>query len=374
MDRIYHKSLNHSGMVYFAALAVMAILMSFGLTYMYLTQTQIRISGNAMDYVKLFYLAEAGVEYSLGELICGYEDCSSDPDMKDGEALIDLDGDFNDDFEAHYNSAHTDEGEIKGRAFNNFGGCYHAIESKVNTSGIYGAVVGGGSLYFHDMTGKIDGNIDGTDHALGVDIPSTLTLYGTVTENDQATFSSTIPEADFSAYKTWAEGFDPSRVLSGETQDQYSEVMPLETTGMYFVDGDFTIDEPGFALDGTLVVNGNLFIESDADNITITGSAGHPALVVHYLGAATDVDGTRLENVNLGMVYARDSVSIAECDNMTINGALVARGAAVTAEISWANNFIINYDPELTLDSDYFSGGTFGYPKIVLWQGHEDIL
>jgi len=373
-------------MVYFAALAVMTILLGFGLTYMYMTRTQIRISNNETDTMKAFYLAEAGAEYSLAELICGFNDCASgypdEEELTDGTESVDLDEDFNPDLEAHYDSTYTDPGEIKGRGW--ISNLFWAVEAKVNASGIYGAVVSGGWLYLHNLMGVINGNIDGTDYGPGIDIPLTLIVYGTVTENNNTTFSATIPEADFGAYKTLVEAQalpDPeyyqSWVLPADSK--YSDFvdgpnLPLATTGMYFVEGNFTIDEPGFTLNGTLIVDGNLVIETDADGITITGSAGHPALVVHYLSAAVDVDGTQLDTVNLGMVYARDSLSITSCDNLTINGALVARAEGYTTEISWGNNFTVNYDPELTLDAGYFSGGTYGYPKIVLWQGHEDVV
>jgi len=359
---------DRSGLVYIAALVVMVILLGFGLAYMFMVRTQIRISTNEADSLKAFYLAEAGAEYALAELICGFEDCSTDAGLKDGEAGLDFDGDSNDDAEAHYNSGYTDPGEIKGRSVD---GMFRAIEAKVNTSGVYGAIVNGrGTNMSGTITGEINGNVDGTnEYGDPLPLPDTLTVIGTVTTNSTLTFVNTIPDVDFAEYKTLVTNTDPNKVYDpgGIT---YSGAAPtFGATGMYYVEGDLTIDVADVTLNGTIIVNGNLFIESDADNLTITPQGNHPAIVADYI-FFSDVDGTQLENVTLGMVYVDQMFNMQECTNLTINGALVVREHNI--ELFNMTGLVINYDPDLTLESPYFSGGKFGYPKIVLWQGYED--
>jgi len=363
-------------MVYIAAMAVMVILLSFGLTYMYTARTQIRIGKNEADSMKAFYLAEAGAEYSLAELICNYNDCSTDPEMKNGNELVDLDGDFNPDTEAHYNNPPfmSDPMSIRGRAV--WSGPFWGIDAKVNTSGIYGAIVSGGWVYFHHPIGigMINGNVDGEDSiGPGISIDEAVTVCGTIGEHTGGTFYTSIPQVDFDAYRTWVQNNEPpGHYIVGPTD--YTSIAPLpDTTGIYFVDGNLTIDGTGFNLNGTLIVNGNVIINTTQDDILISGLVDHPALVAQAITVGFDVDGTELENLSMGMVYAEESMLFINCKNAVIDGALVSRNSTGWVEVSYFDNFTVDYDTNLALDESFLDEeGTFGYPKIVLWQGFQD--
>jgi hypothetical protein len=365
---------DQGGMVYLTALAIMAILMSFGLAFLYAAQTEMKISSNEMQGLRCFYLAEGGVEHAMGKLLYGGVHYTGP-----GTFFV---VDYTDmSPSTTYIAFMPDAKTIVGRG-QTAGSFAKEIKVKINESGFSSAMMLAGNSFTFISTpspqGVINGNVEAAT-ASGT-IESRLAGVSVVGRAKYGTVS--IPAVSFLAtnpYKTAAIAagtyYNPSQQWSASTNTG------TDPAAIHYIDGSLYLIGPGpITITGTVVVNGDLVIGQRKppptiyapitnSTITFNPAPGKPAVVVNGIISNTSF----LTNTDLtfnGMVYANKYVNIQHFNKLTINGALVALGTPIGNAIQYGSLIYINYDPSFDPGTGYFTGGKVGIPAIVSWEGH----
>ncbi|UCG35429.1 MAG: hypothetical protein JSW17_01110 [Candidatus Omnitrophota bacterium] len=170
---------------------------------------------------------------------------------------------------------------------------------------LYGGESGTGDATFTFVNnGSFDGDIyvkGGLDLTNAVD----FTISGEVFENQTET---DIPDVDWGYWQ-----FNADHIISGDHIFNGSSY-----SGIYYVDGNVTLDYNNMIFNGTIVATGNISF-TQSNSISINPSPGYPALI-----AGGDISVAQGNNLSIaGAVYAAGSITIDQGNNIAFDGAIV---------------------------------------------------
>lgn len=331
-QRAWQSRSNKKGIVFITTLAVMVILLTLGAGYLFISRTQIDISLNQGNALKAFYIAQAGVEKAISELIA---------DIGWRTRLAENFGGGN------YTVTVTDIGgeNIRVASVGIFSGASRTIKAEVNVaSGVGYASQSASNINFSNSTGNIrKGNV----HADGTADIGSVTLDSGYTTTQG--FTLTMPAVDWDAYKN--EAIAAGTFVSGPKK------FNKDSSGIWYIDGNATI-QSGVTITGTIVATGNIQMQNNED-ITITPTGNYPALVTQnkiLMNNSEDVTIT-------GLVYSGSDFIMNNSEGFKLNnGALIVGG-------------LLRGNDSTTVDITYSSGLNppyFTWPGISVtsWKGH----
>jgi hypothetical protein len=293
-----------------------------------------RISNNEIDAVKAFYLAEAGVEHSIADLIQGG---TGDIGMGD------IDGNAETDYMA---SVNWDTDTISAGSFaSSYVPVSRGMSAQIKQGGFSSALQVGGQIIANVA---VDGTINGDVNAGGaINKSPSLIVNGTETASDPDII---IPAPSFAAY----EAIAPYRYYSVWPS---WESTPPDGDGIYYIDGNLNV-LGDFTLNGTLVVTGYLQITNGID---ITPTGDYPAII-----AGTNIDlSASVSPVLNGLVYAGGDINFSSSSSCVVNGAIVAGG-----DLTFSNMTNINVTFNEDLNPPDFSGENS--VTITNWKGERE--
>lgn len=322
---------NKQGIVFITALAMMFILLTLGMAYMMITRSETTITANQINALKVFYAAEAGVEHSIAELIAGTD--------VDGDGLGNVSGSLGSySYAAAYDSAASKITSVGTAGIL----ASRTIEVEINLGSFTGALQIAKNINANSTSGTITGNVDAGGN---INLDS-LVINGTVTEKKEDII---IPSPSFEDYKA-----DADYTYSGKTT--FASNPP---DGIHYIDGNLTIKGNNITVNGTLVVTGNLIMNS-AEGFTITPEGDYPAIVVGNNFNANSIEDSTFN----GLIYVGNNATFNSWDNTQIVDGAIVSGNLL--DLNSGPNVTINFNP--SLDPPYFSGT--GGITIASWQGH----
>jgi len=194
----------------------------------------------------------------------------------------------------------------------------------------------GDATFEHINNGTIDGDIY-LEGDFDTEHDANVTVDGDIDENQS---DAEIPEVDWTYWQNEAD-----QIISGDyvfDQTSYS--------GIYYIDGNATLDNNNIDFDGTLIVTGN--IESmQNNNIEINPDSNRPALVTG--GNLNIAQGNNM--IINGAVYAENNLTLNQATNLILNGSLIFGGDFFADN---TNNITLNF---VEGDNTGFTGGTQSY-------------
>lgn len=362
----------------------MVILLSLGLAFMQMTQSEANIVMLQEQQLKAFYSAEAGIEQGFAEL---KNNMDTGGDGIGNALNIDFDGDGQSDYDVTYNTKVL-------TSLGHTGSATRTVQARINDSGFPSAVLGY-RVEFSGGASATSGTING-DFQTGDGDPAHLSNVQLIGRNKSCTpFCDNrmdIPVADFQYYADqtpadhkygntggapYPPTFPPSSIPTTVT---WTSDIVDDPSAIHYINGNLQTchmaSNPVINIDGTVVVTGDLILgappSATADRgLIITPAPGKPALVVQgrirmYFGSL----GTNFDLGFYGLVYVYGNMYISNFRNLLIKGALVERGASGVWTSIRVGNVNITYDPDINPGSGFFTGGKIGVPAIVSWQGH----
>lgn len=354
MKRKWHK---HNGMVYVAAVIMLAVFTSLGIGYLMMTRTELSIARNQLTALKSFYMAESAMHHSIAEIL---SDSDPDSDGMGNIPLTDFDGDSVMDYSATYSPG---TGRISAIGQPGMGTSIKTVQAYVVPKKWTGAFQVGNRI-------PTVNNCDFSTVAGNVDAKSTIntnfitqhTVTGVVTANNAGLV---IPTTDTGTSGPWySYASAPNQHVNCSWVTPGSPVI----TGVHHVNGNCTINFSGtspLTINGSLIVNGNLSI-AQVRGLTILPAGNDPALIASGTLAMSNISPSPA-NIT-GLIYAGGNITLTSWDfwvGHTINGAIVTAAGDIALNTIARTNWV--FDPDL--NPPFFTGGS----GIIMnsWKGHQ---
>jgi hypothetical protein len=284
------------GFALLMVLLLISISAILGLTFLASSSIQRAGSKNLLSVMRAKYLAESGVQHAIYL-------CKNNPSQLAGSSSESLIGPYSADGSSDSYS-------------------FYGVPAPlvVGQWTLVGVGTCGGITQTSSVTVYRDGGTDFTNRQSmmsggnitipeGVSIIGDLTVSGTVTRTPVKVSSASIPSINWNNYKQYK--LYSKTCNARQLYDSYLDpgnipgdtcITAANPAGVAYVNGSVVLDA-NFTLKGTLVVNGNLYI--NGRGISITSVSGFPSLVV--TGRIYVVDYAELTCD--GMVYATQGMS-----------------------------------------------------------------
>jgi len=315
---------------------VMTLLSALGIFGVSMLSADLEIAKQTMQSAEAFYIAEAGIQRTIGKLLSDSEYRASPTTLIDtlGEGVISVMVSKNS-YVYTLNSTATVD----------------AITRQIQQSVMvfeqgpqafsYG-VYCYGDIFMNDSDMTINGDA-GTEGEI-YQMSTNLNLNGELTEHltlNQVT-------ADLKSYQ------DVADYIYGDTQTFSNTTL----SGIYYVKGDVIIQND-VNITGSIIAEGTITL--NLMNSTIIANSGYPAFA-----SEDDVLFNSAANSTItGLIYADDDVYFNNATNVDFTGSIVA---ADDVEFNTCNNFTVTFDPDIIANSplyfsDIDSGGWTATPQ-----------
>jgi len=331
-----HKYNPHSsGFVLILAIVMLGVLSTLGLVGISLISIDGQIAADSIRSAETFYLAEAGLKHVMCKL-------TKDHDFRETPVTVNGslgDGTFSVTISKNGNIYNLLSTAIIGAISRSI---YQSAETTPSPTGPFS-----NALYAYNYeisldntAGTINGDIVTCGEIINYD-PDLLTVNGEVTSYAPSQEPYTV---DYDGLRAKADHV----ITSGFTFTGGNTYGAPGNEEIWYIEGKVQI-ESNATIYGSIVCPDRNIVMDNTSGITIAPAAGEPALVTNNYINADYLNDSSIS----GLMYAGTEIQLSSCENVTINGALIAEDVLVCQDNT---NLEINYDPVMLGDLSYFIG------------------